>query len=132
MCLLIEKAQKDMDVVNTMQKVNDEMYLDVCCYHTQQAIEKLLKCSIELKGVNYEFTHSITKLYSQYVSAGWDEIEILELMAGTITDWEASSRYKESFVATVKQLNTAKGLYDELLSRLLTFLSCETKTINSF
>lgn len=132
MCLLIEKAQKDMDVVNTMQKVNDEMYLDVCCYHTQQAIEKLLKCSIELKGANYEFTHSITKLYSQYVSAGWDEIEILELMAGTITDWEASSRYKESFVATVKQLNTAKGLYDELLSRLLTFLSCGTKTINSF
>lgn len=121
-----------MDVVNTMQKVNDEMYLDVCCYHTQQAIEKLLKCSIELKGVNYEFTHSITKLYSQYVSAGLDEIEILELMAGTITDWEASSRYKESFVATVKQLNTAKGLYDELLSRLLTFLSCGTKTINSF
>ena len=53
-------------------------------------------------------------------------------MAGTITDWEASSRYKESFVATVKQLNTAKGLYDELLSRLLTFLSCGTKTINSF
>lgn len=127
-----EISQKDMDVVNTMQKVNDEMYLDVCCYHTQQAIEKLLKCSIELKGVNYEFTHSITKLYSQYVSAGWDEIEILELMAGTITDWEASSRYKESFVATVKQLNTAKGLYDELLSRLLTFLSCWTKTINSF
>lgn len=127
-----EISQNDMDVVNTMQKVNDEMYLDVCCYHTQQAIEKLLKCSIELKGVNYEFTHSITKLYSQYVSAGWDEIEILELMAGTITDWEASSRYKESFVATVKQLNTAKGLYDELLSRLLTFLSCGTKTINSF
>lgn len=127
-----EISQKDMDVVNTMQKVNDEMYLDVCCYHTQQAIEKLLKCSIELKDVNYEFTHSITKLYSQYVSAGWDEIEILELMAGTITDWEASSRYKESFVATVKQLNTAKGLYDELLSRLLTFLSCGTKTINSF
>lgn len=127
-----EISQKDMDVVNTMQKVNDEMYLDVCCYHTQQAIEKLLKCSIELKGVNYEFTHSITKLYSQYVSAGWDEIEILELMAGTITDWEASSRYKESFVATVKQLNTAKGLYNELLSRLLTFLSCGTKTINSF
>lgn len=127
-----EISQKDMDVVNTMQKVNDEMYLDVCCYHTQQAIEKLLKCSIELKGVNYEFTHSITKLYSQYVSAGWDEIEILELMAGTITDWEASSRYNESFVATVKQLNTAKGLYDELLSRLLTFLSCGTKTINSF
>lgn len=40
-------------------------------------------------------------------------LSILELMVGTITDWEASSRYKESFIATVKQLNTAKGLYDE-------------------
>ncbi|MCI5918349.1 MAG: HEPN domain-containing protein [Roseburia sp.] len=129
MCLLIEKAKKDMDVVNTMQKINDEMYLDICCYHTQQAIEKLLKCSIELKGVTYEFTHSIITLYSQYVSVGWDEIEMLELMSGTITGWEASSRYKESFFATVKQLETAKGLYEILLNRLLEYLNEGIKTI---
>ena len=132
MCLLIEKAQKDMDVVNTMQKIDDELYLDVCCYHTQQAIKKLLKCSIELKGVTCEFTNSITKLYTQYVSVGWDGIETLELMAGTLTDWEASSGYKESFIATVKQLEVAKALYSELLRRLLDFLDNKPKEINSF
>lgn len=132
MCLLMEKAKKDMDVVNTMQKINDKLYLDVCCYHTQQAIEKLLKCSIELKGVTYEFTHSIITLYAQYISVGWGEIEMLELMSGTITGWEASSRYKESFVATVKQLETAKGLYEILLNRLLEYLNNSAKTIDSF
>ena len=115
-----------------MQKINDELYLDVCCYHTQQAIEKLLKCSIELKGVTYEFTHSIITLYAQYISVGWDEIEMLELMSGTITGWEASSRYKESFVATVKQLEAAKGLYEILLNRLLEYLNNSAKTIDSF
>ncbi|MCI7491798.1 MAG: HEPN domain-containing protein [Lachnobacterium sp.] len=132
MCLLMEKAKKDMDVVNTMQKINDELYLDVCCYHTQQAIEKLLKCSIELKGVTYEFTHSIITLYAQYISVGWDEIEMLELMSGTITGWEASSRYKESFVATVKQLEAAKGLYEILLNRLLEYLNNSAKKLDSF
>lgn len=128
----MEKAKKDMDVVNTMQKINDELYLDVCCYHTQQAIEKLLKCSIELKGVTYEFTHSIITLYAQYISVGWDEIEMLELMSGTITGWEASSRYKESFVATVKQLEAAKGLYEILFNRLLEYLNNSAKKLDSF
>lgn len=132
MCLLMEKAKKDMDVVNTMQKINDELYLDVCCYHTQQAIEKLLKCSIELKGVTYEFTHSIITLYAQYISVGWDEIEMLELMSGTISGWEASSGYKESFVATVKQLEAAKGLYEILFNRLLEYLNNSAKKLDSF
>ena len=132
MCLLMEKAQKDMDVVNTMQKINDELYLDVCCYHTQQAIEKLLKCSIELKGVTCEFTNSITKLYTQYVSVGWDEIEMLELMSGTITGWEASSGYEESFVATVNQLEAAKALYEIIFNRLLEYLNNSAKKLDSF
>ena len=67
-----------------MQKVNDELYLDICCYHIQQAIEKL--------------------------------------MAGTITDWEASSRYKESFFATAKQLENAVNIYRELERRIVAFL----------
>lgn len=50
MCLLLEKARKDYDTVICMQKVNDELYLDICCYHIQQAIEKVIKCSIELNG----------------------------------------------------------------------------------
>lgn len=132
--LLLEKARKDYDVVQTMKSVNDDLYLDICCYHIQQAIEKVLKCSIELKGVKYPHTHAITPLYDTYISVGWSELETLELMAGTLTDWEASSRYKDSFYATLRQLEKAIEIYKELESRLVKFLERQTdvKPIRSF
>ena len=40
MCLLLEKARKDYDTAVYMQKLNDEYYLDICCYHIEQAIER--------------------------------------------------------------------------------------------
>ena len=97
MCYLLDKARKDYNVVKELYRINDEMYLDICCYHIQQAIEKILKCSIELKGSRYEFTHNIARLYQDFIACGWEEIRDLQLMAGTLTDWEAGSRYKESY-----------------------------------
>ena len=123
MCLLLEKAHKDYDTVLAMQKLNDEYYLDICCYHIQQAIEKMLKCSIELKGERYSYDHSIAKLYKEYVNAGWPEYKDLRMMSGTLTDWESSSRYKDSFAATVSQLTDAIGIYKELENRLLSYLN---------
>ncbi len=122
MCVLLEKARKDYDVVKTMSGINDELYLDVCCYHIQQAIEKVLKCSIEMKGCHFSFGHNISKTYMEYCQAGWQELRDLELMAGTITDWEAGSRYKESFYATLGQLQTAIEIYEILEQRLVNYL----------
>lgn len=123
MCLLLEKARKDYDTVICMQKVNDELYLDICCYHIQQAIEKVLKCSIELKGFRYSYEHSISKLYGEYINAGWPEYKDLRMMAGTLTDWESSARYKDSFAATISQLADALEIYKELEKRLVIYLT---------
>lgn len=132
MCLLLEKARKDYNVVCLVQKNNDESYLDVCCYHVQQAIEKVLKCSIEMRGMRYSFVHAIAPLYEQYVQAGWEELRDLELMAGTLTEWESGSRYKESFFATAKQLEYAKEIYLVLEKRLMDFLKKDVSEISSF
>ena len=123
MCLLLEKARKDYDTVICMQKVNDELYLDICCYHIQQAIEKVLKCSIELKGFRYSYEHSISKLYGEYINAGWPEYKDLRMMAGTLTDWKSSARYKDSFAATISQLADALEIYKELEKRLVIYLT---------
>ena len=106
-----------------MQKVNDELYLDICCCHIQQAIEKVMKCSIELKGFRYSHEHSITKLYGEYVNAGWLEYKDLRMMAGTLTDWESSAEYKDSFAATISQLADALEIYRELEKRLVLYLT---------
>lgn len=123
MCLLLEKARKDYDTAIYMQKVNDELYLGICCFHIQQAIEKVLKCSIELKGFRYPYEHSISKLYGVYINAGWPEYKDLRMMAGTLTDWESSAGYKDSFAATISQLADALELYKELEKRLVIYLT---------
>lgn len=128
MSLLLEKARKDYDTVICMQKVNDELYLDICCYHIQQAIEKIIKCSIELKGVRYPYEHSISKLYSVYVKTGWPEYRDLRMMAGTLTDWESSAGYKDSFAATVSQLLDAIEIYKILEERLVDYLTEATES----
>ena len=113
--------------------VNDEtVSVEPTVESLHYTAEDSRKCSIELKGVTYEFTHSIITLYAQYISVGWGEIEMLELMSGTITGWKASSRYKESFVVTVKQLEAAKGLYEILFNRLLEYLNNSAKKLDSF
>ncbi len=122
MCYLLDKARKDYNVVKELYRINDEMYLDICCYHIQQAIEKILKCSIELKGSRYEFTHNIARLYQDFIACGWEEIRDLQLMAGTLTDWEAGSRYKESFFATTADLQTAMELYQTLEEKIKQYL----------
>ena len=123
MCLLLEKAKKDYDTAIYMQKVNDELYLGICCFHIQQAIEKVLKCSIELKGFRYPYEHSISKLYGVYINAGWPEYKDLSMMAGTLTDWESSAGYKDSFAATISQLADALEIYKELEKRLVIYLT---------
>jgi HEPN domain-containing protein len=123
MCLLLEKAKKDYDTAIYMQKVNDELYLGICCFHIQQAIEKVLKCSIELKGFRYPYEHSISKLYGVYINAGWPEYKDLRMMAGTLTDWESSAGYKDSFAATISQLADALEIYKELEKRLVIYLT---------
>lgn len=122
MCLLLEKARKDYDTAVYMQKLNDKYYLDICCYHIEQAIEKVMKCSIELRGNKFSYTYVLAKTYEEYVSAGWPELKDLRLMTGTLTDWEAGATYKDSFTATVSQLDDAMEIYKELEKRLVEFL----------
>ena len=43
-------------------------------------------------------------------------------MAGTLTDWEAGSRYKESFFATTADLQTAMELYQTLEEKIKQYL----------
>lgn len=130
MCLLLEKARKDYDTVIYMQKINSKYYLDICCFHIQQAIEKLMKCSIELKGIRYPYEHSISKLYSVYIEAGWPEYQDLRMMADTLTDWESNADYTDSFAATISQLSDAIEIYKTLEKQLITYLTENTKTSN--
>lgn len=45
------------------------------------------------------------------------------MMADTLTYWESSAEYKDSFAATISQLTDALEIYKELEKRLVLYLT---------
>jgi HEPN domain-containing protein len=116
---LCNKAIRDIKTMEwaRSQLGSDEDYMDIACYHAQQAIEKLLKFIIEISGVEYPKTHDITRLLVAIETLpGIILPDTLIMMSETLTLWESSSRYRDIFKATIRQLEIASKISDDLLS----------------
>lgn len=96
----------------------DDCHLDACCYNLQQAVEFSLKFLVEMTGQQYAENHdvraniNILNRVDYHVSV---EKELRE-MASTLYSWETESRYKESFVAILEDVDTALVLAKALIS----------------
>ena len=102
---------------NALGKVNeDEAYLDVACFETQQAVEFLIKAILLENGIAYDKTHDIRYLASLLDEIGFefDKKDALELLSDTITDWEESSRYGKGIKTTVQTVQRIHNIYNSL------------------
>jgi len=116
---LCNKAIRDIKTVEwaRSQLGADEDFMDIACYHSQQAIEKLLKFIIEISGEDYPKTHDIARLCVVIeILPNITLPDTLIMMSETLTLWEATSRYRDIFKATTRQLVIAQEIFDELLS----------------
>lgn len=116
---LCNKAIRDIKTVEwaRSQLGTDEDFMDVACYHSQQAIEKLLKFIIEISGEDYPKTHDITRLCVVIETLPNIALpDTLIMMSETLTLWEATSRCRDIFKATARQLEIAQEIFDELLT----------------
>lgn len=113
---LLDLAEMDYNAAFNMIKVDDELYLRLRCYLTQQAIEKLLKYAIEIRGRRCPITHMITKLYSEYLAAGYPEVDNMNVMSTVLEVWEARSRYNMAFSTTMQQIDIARQIYSDIHS----------------
>lgn len=114
---LFDKAKCDYSIALKIEGDNDiPGWIDGCCYHLQQGIEKLLKFMINTLGGRFDRTHDIGRLYLTYTSLGGEELTELTLFSGTLTMWEACSRYDNDFTATQDEIDIAKRIYCKLES----------------
>lgn len=107
----LEHAKADYDKINT-----NDCYLDSCCFHLQQCIEFLLKGIVEMNGMQYAENHDIRANLNILNRLN---IEIpcekeLRLLASTLYSWETESRYKESFIASIKDIDEVLKIADIL------------------
>lgn len=111
MSKLLSRAKVSLENAehNYKQIQVDDCFLDACCYNLQQAIELSLKFIVEMTGQQFAENHdiraniNILNRVDYHVS---NEVE-LRNMASTLYGWETESRYKESFVAVISDVEDA-------------------------
>lgn len=95
----------------------DDVYMDSCCYSLSQTIELALKFIVEMTGNNYAENHDIRANLNILQRASFElpfEAELRD-KAKLLYEWEAESRYKESFVAAYADVDEVRVLAKKML-----------------
>lgn len=108
---LFRSARMDLETAKALWKASwdDEMILNNAAYHLQQAVEKVLKGSLECVGVTVPNTHKITKLLSMAANNGANLVitDWIDEHSEMLSEWEAESRYNMDFLVEKRKLDKA-------------------------
>lgn len=112
----------------------DDAYLDSMCFETQQGLDLALKALVELNGSRYVENHDIRAQLNLLDKLGVETPHEQELrnMAITINSWETESRYKDSFVAAVSEVDTVFGYAMDIIRFAETFVKSDVKCLDAF
>lgn len=107
----LEHAKSDYEKINS-----NDCYMDSCCFHLQQSIEFLLKGIVEMNGAQYAENHDIRANLNilNRLNVEIPSEKELRLLASTLYSWETESRYKESFIAAIKDIDEVFKIAEEL------------------
>ena len=72
-----------------------EVFLEMLCFHAQQAVEKSIKAVLLTKGIRFPYTHDIAKLISLVKDAEIPWPESLD-QAADLTGYASETRYPGS------------------------------------
>lgn len=111
MSKLLSRAQVSLEnAEHNYARINlDDCYLDACCYNLQQSVEFSLKFLVEMNGMQFAENHDIRANLNILNRIGYHVSNEKELrnMASTLYGWETESRYKDSFVAVIEDVENA-------------------------
>ena len=98
------KANGDLKVAeNEMNLTSEQMVTDAVCFHSQQAVEKLLKAFLITKNVEFGKTHNLEFLAEL---CGKEDEEFKELEVGNLSFYAVEVRYPDEFF--IPSLDEAK------------------------
>jgi len=100
------------------KKIDDnDCYMDSCCFHLQQCVEFLLKGIVEINGLPFAENHDVRanlNILTRNDIVIPCEKEIRD-KASILYSWETESRYKDSFIAAIKDIEEVIIIADTLL-----------------
>ena len=104
----------------------EDAYFEIALFNTQQAIEFILKAVLLEYGVEFETKgnqghniQNLVELIREKTNFMFERQEDLELLASTITFWEASSRYKTGISVKIDTVQRVLNIYKEIEKNLM-------------
>ena len=113
---LLDRAETDLKVAKIAleQVSSDELLIDVCAYHCQQCVEKVVKYMITMQGDSYATDHRMS-VYLEDLRDG--EIKtLIENINIDIDAWATFARYRNTILASRREVNDIIILCDKLVS----------------
>ena len=113
---LLDRAKADLKAAKFIltHVSNDEILIDVCAYHCQQCVEKIVKYMITMQGDVYATDHRLS-VYLYDLNDG----EIKTLIEGINIDidaWATFARYRNAILASRREVDEIIELCDKLVS----------------
>lgn len=119
---LLDKAKSNYKAVMLLYNSisEDDSFLNIVGYHLQQTVELYLKHHLEINAIKYPLTHDIGALLSLIFDnkIECETQEVLELLydlSGTITMWEAKTRYIKNYRAELRQIDRVLSVVKKIL-----------------
>lgn len=119
---LLDKAKFNLEMAKyTLKKLDDgdERVLNVAAYQLQQSAELFLKHFLEVESTGFPFTHDIDHLIDLNIEADTSAIltDDLKKISGTLTLWEAKTRYVKNYLASRTSVLMALQIVDDLFQK---------------
>lgn len=111
------KAKKVLAEESYRRISDDDIFLDDCCFNLQQCVEMALKYLIEIHGGTYVKNHDIRAQLNVLNTLQVDvpREKDIRAKASLLNSWEAESRYLDSFLACISDIEEIRKLADDLL-----------------
>lgn len=114
----------------------DDAFVDSLCFELQQSLELALKAIVELSGERYVENHDVRAQLNKLDALGVKVPNASEIrnLAVTINSWETESRYRDSFIATMSEVDDVLSYTESVIAFAETLVSVSSviKKIEAF
>ncbi len=116
---LLDRAAFNLEMAQySLKKLNDgdERVLNVVGYQLQQAVELFIKHFLETESTGFPFSHDIDTLLDLLEEAETSVVltDEIRALSGTLTLWEAKTRYVKDYLASKKSILYALNAVEDL------------------
>lgn len=124
---MLDFAKADLKAAKIFLYDTDDLSLRISAYHTEQAIEKILKQVLEELGVSYKkdpgFGAMLAAIPDSQDMLSDTTLDVLSDNADRLRNWSTELRYTKSYVTTrretTRMFEFACGFYNEVCEAIV-------------